>query len=60
MEDVGNVTERWAGSCKGDLLLLSSLMFVMHRSYQRRAMAKPMVKKKVMGKERRSKEKTNG
>jgi hypothetical protein len=40
----------------GDLFLLSSLRVAMHRSYQRGGtMAKSMVIKKVVGKERRSK-----
>jgi hypothetical protein len=57
MEDVNvsNVREGWPGCCKGDIPLLSSLKVVMHGSCQRVCHGKVDGKKKVMGKERRSK-----
>jgi hypothetical protein len=54
--DVGNVRERWAGGRKGGLPLLPSLRVVMHTSFQRGRHGKTDGKKKVMGKERKSKE----
>jgi hypothetical protein len=58
MEDVNvsNVRERLTGYWKGDLPLLSTLRVVMHSSCHRGSHGKADGKKKVMGKERRSKE----
>jgi hypothetical protein len=53
--NVSNVRERWTGCWKGDLPLLSSLKAVMHDSCQRGYHGKADVRKKVMGRERRSK-----
>jgi hypothetical protein len=58
MEDINTskVRERWAGCCKGDLPLVSSLRVIINSLCQRESLGKSDGKKKGMRKGRRSKE----